>query len=84
MFQANVMLEYPIEEAEDLLKRNLENAKKSLKQTEEDLDFLKDQLTTTEVNIARVYNWNVLKRRPNELSTGGDNMNEKGSVVAEA
>lgn len=81
---ANVMLEYPIEEAEDLLKRNLENAKKSLKQTEEDLDFLKDQLTTTEVNIARVYNWNVLKRRPNELSTGGDNVNEKGSVVAEA
>lgn len=26
---------------------------------EEDLSFLKDQVTTVEVNIARVYNYNV-------------------------
>ena len=49
--QANVMLEYPISEAVELLQRNLVTAKKSLQQVEDDLDFLKDQCTTLEVGI---------------------------------
>ena len=57
------MLEYTIDEAKSLLAKNLESAKQSSKQTELDLDFLKDQMTTTEVNIARVYNWDVLRRQ---------------------
>lgn len=46
-----MILEYPVEEAEELLRKNLETAQSSLKQVEEDLDFLKDQCTTTEVGI---------------------------------
>ncbi|KAJ3089959.1 hypothetical protein HK102_005062 [Quaeritorhiza haematococci] len=60
---ANVMLEYPIEEARDLLKEKLGNAKRSMGQVKEDLEFLRDQITTMEVNIARVYNWDVKNRR---------------------
>ncbi|KAL9969398.1 hypothetical protein ACROYT_G021611 [Oculina patagonica] len=60
---ANVMLEYSIEEAEALLSKNLNAAQKNLKEIEEDLGFLRDQYTTTEVNMARVYNWEVKKRQ---------------------
>ena len=49
--QANVMLEYSIEEAEALLSKNLNTAQKSLTEIEEDLGFLRDQYTTTEVSI---------------------------------
>lgn len=60
---ANVMLEYPFDEAIDLLKRNLENANSSLVAILEDLQFLRDQVTITQVTIARVYNWDVHQRR---------------------
>lgn len=60
---ANVMLEYSCEEAQDLLIRNLETANSSLKAVVEDLHFLRDQITITEVTIARVYNWDVHQRR---------------------
>ncbi|GIX75584.1 prefoldin subunit 3 [Caerostris extrusa] len=62
---ANVMLEYTLPDAETLLSKNLQTASKNLSQLEDDLDFLRDQLTTTEVNMARVYNWDV-KRRSTE------------------
>lgn len=65
---ANVMLEYPLDEAEQLLQKSVETADKNLEQLEHDLDFLRDQITTTEVNMARVYNWDV-KRRQNNKST---------------
>lgn len=57
------MLEYTIPEAEKLLNKNLAQAERALKQIELDMDFLKDQLTTTEVNMARVFNWNVRNRQ---------------------
>ncbi|XP_020254344.1 probable prefoldin subunit 3, partial [Asparagus officinalis] len=60
---ANVMLEYSLEEAEALLKKNLENAKASLEVLVADLQFLRDQVTITQVTIARVYNWDVHQRR---------------------
>lgn len=59
---ANVMLEYTLNDAMELLNKNIETAKKNLGFVEHDLDFLRDQFTTTEVNMARVYNWNVKKR----------------------
>ncbi|KAH9525020.1 Prefoldin subunit 3 [Bulinus truncatus] len=64
---ANVMLEYGICEADDVLMKNLEAAKKSLVQVEDDLLYIRDQMTTLEVNMARVYNWDV-KRRQAEKS----------------
>lgn len=53
---ANVMLEYSLEEAEALLKNSDSNASASLKRLDENLAFLRDQITTSEVNIARVHN----------------------------
>lgn len=49
--QANVMLEYDIDEAQTLLEKNLGTASRNLESLEEDLDFLRDQFTTTEVSI---------------------------------
>uniref|UniRef100_A0A161MH09 Prefoldin subunit 3 n=2 Tax=Triatoma infestans TaxID=30076 RepID=A0A161MH09_TRIIF len=60
---ANVMLEYTLDDAMELLNKNIDTAKRNLGYVEHDLDFLRDQFTTTEVNMARVYNWNVKKRQ---------------------
>jgi Prefoldin subunit len=43
--QANVMLSYPIPEAESLLESKLSAAKQNLLNCEEDLDFLREQIT---------------------------------------
>ena len=45
------MLEYNLDDADALLSRNLDAATKSLATVEEDLGFLRDQTTTTEVSI---------------------------------
>lgn len=60
---ANVMLEYGLDEAEDLLSKNKESAEKTISQTAFDLDYLRDQMTITEVTMARLYNWDVKKRK---------------------
>ncbi|DBA78997.1 hypothetical protein WJX77_004884 [Trebouxia sp. C0004] len=60
---ANVMLEYPLEEARDLLAQNIKNCKANLKQNQQDLELVKDSITTTEVSIARIYNHDVSQRR---------------------
>lgn len=49
--KANVMLEYDIDEAQALLEKNLSTASRNLETLEDDLDFLRDQFTTTEVSI---------------------------------
>ncbi len=59
------MLEYRNDEARDLLERNIASADKGVADLSADLDFIKDQLTTTEVNIARVYNHGVQRRKAN-------------------
>lgn len=56
---ANVMLEYDYTEAQALLSTNLGNAQTNLGTLEKDLTFLKDQITISEVNIARVHNHKV-------------------------
>ena len=65
---ANVMLEYSLDEAEKLLKKNLESAESSVQQIAFDLDYLRDQMTITEVTMARLYNWDVKKRNTNKAS----------------
>ncbi|KAJ4388097.1 peptide chain release factor 1 [Gnomoniopsis smithogilvyi] len=60
---ANTMLAYPTDEAETLLTGRLGDAKRSLENCEEDLEFLREQITTMEVAIARVYNWDVVQKR---------------------
>ena len=56
---ANVMCEYKMDEAKTLLNQNLQNAKNQIKKNNEDLEFIKDQMTVCEVNLARIYNETV-------------------------
>ena len=63
---ANVMVEYSHDEALRLLIKNQTSAQEKLTETEGDIDFLKDQITTTEVNMARVYNQGVHNKQKKE------------------
>ncbi|OUM54091.1 hypothetical protein BVG19_g3438 [[Candida] boidinii] len=63
---ANVMLEYPLDEAMDMLTERLEIAENSKKVTLEDIEYLRENITTMEVNISRVYNWGVNLRKQKE------------------
>ncbi|CAF3307875.1 unnamed protein product [Rotaria sp. Silwood2] len=60
---ANVMLEYTLDEADELLRGNQRTAQTTLQKVDEDLDFLRDQITTTEVNMARSHNWAVKQKQ---------------------
>lgn len=60
---ANIMLEYPIAEAVEMLSQRLTSTYDSRDITLEDLDFLRANITTMEVNTARVYNWDVQRRK---------------------
>ncbi|SCZ94203.1 BZ3500_MvSof-1268-A1-R1_Chr12-2g03751 [Microbotryum saponariae] len=60
---ANTMLSYPLSAALSLLSEKLITAQASLRNVREDLDSLREQITITEVNVARVYNWDVKRRR---------------------
>ncbi|KAJ5608912.1 Prefoldin subunit 3 [Penicillium herquei] len=69
---ANVMLAYPLDEAENMLAEKLSAAETSLANCEEDLEFLREQITTLEVATARVYNWDVVQRRKEKAEGKGD------------
>jgi len=60
---ANVMLSYTIPAAVSLLRSKLAATESSLSTMVEDLEFLREQITVIEVNTARVYNWDVKRRR---------------------
>lgn len=57
------MLSYNIPDAITLLASKLETAESSLESVMEDLEFLREQITVMEVNTARLYNWDVKRRR---------------------
>ncbi|PNP60480.1 hypothetical protein THARTR1_00504 [Trichoderma harzianum] len=76
---ANVMLSYPVDEAETLLTSKLSAAKTSLSNCEEDLDFLREQITTMEVATARVYNWEVVQKRKEKLEEEAEKKKLKDS-----
>ncbi|KAI9723714.1 MAG: peptide chain release factor 1 [Candelaria pacifica] len=76
---ANVMLSYPLAEAETLLESKLETAEQNMANCEEDLDFLREQITTLEVATARVYNWDVGQKRK-EKAEKGDGVEEDEKV----
>ncbi|WFD42000.1 hypothetical protein MPSI1_000637 [Malassezia psittaci] len=65
---ANVMLSHDIDEAIDLLREKLSNAEANMAAANEDLGFLRDQITTMEVNTARVHNWDVKRRRDRQIA----------------
>jgi prefoldin subunit 5 len=53
---ANVMVEYPFDEAVELLTKNLDAATNNLVGTEADIAYVRDQINTTDVNLSQVYN----------------------------
>lgn len=59
---ADVMLEYPLSDAVTMLDERLQVAIKSKESTIQDLEYLRENITTMEVNVARVYNWDVKRR----------------------
>ncbi|KAH3679899.1 hypothetical protein WICMUC_000642 [Wickerhamomyces mucosus] len=71
---ADIMLEYPIEEAIELLSTKLTTAKENLKISKEDCEFLRENITTMEVNTARLYNWDVEKRKKERLTEQTKNL----------
>jgi hypothetical protein len=60
---ANVMCDYPLDEAKELLDSNKSTCEANLATAVENLGLLKDSITVTEVNTARVFNWDVEQRR---------------------
>lgn len=63
------MLEYDMDEGEQLLVSKKAKAEINLKATQEIIDNVREQITVTEVNMARIYNWDV-KRRQAEKEKG--------------
>ena len=68
---ANVMVAYPLAEAQELLDSKLAKAREAITGCDEDLEFLRVQITTLEVATARVYNWDVGERRRLGLAKPG-------------
>ncbi|KAH8921538.1 prefoldin subunit 3 [Atractiella rhizophila] len=60
---ANTLLSYPLPQALELLTSKLSTVRKSLSDAKEDAQWLREQITVTEVNVARVFNWDVKRRR---------------------
>ena len=60
---ADVMAEYPLKDAEEMLTSTLSECEKNLEANHEEWGKVKDCKTTTEVNIARCYNYSVEKKR---------------------
>ncbi|RMZ56455.1 hypothetical protein APUTEX25_004678 [Auxenochlorella protothecoides] len=60
---AGVMLEYSLPDAQQLLETQLAGCSRQLSIVQEEHDYIKDQITTTEVSMARVYNYGVSQRR---------------------
>ncbi|CAI7569239.1 unnamed protein product [Penicillium crustosum] len=71
------MLAYPLDEAETMLDEKLNAAESSLQNCEEDLEFLREQITTLEVATARVYNWDVVERRKEKADGKGEEETKK-------
>ena len=67
--QANVMLEYSLVEARALLLKNIVGAERQVADLSTELDFVKTQLTTIEVNMARLHNYGVQLKK-NQAETG--------------
>lgn len=74
---ANVMVEYSFDEALELLNKNLTGAQTKLDTINADLDFLREQIITTEVNVARTFNHDVKVRRAEREAEGGSGASEK-------
>ncbi|KAH0575433.1 Prefoldin subunit 3 [Spironucleus salmonicida] len=60
---SRTMVEYTIDEALKVLEDNTKECKDQINDLERNLEFLKEQITTSEVSISRVFNWDVMEHR---------------------
>uniref|UniRef100_A0A8R1HYZ0 Prefoldin subunit 3 n=2 Tax=Caenorhabditis japonica TaxID=281687 RepID=A0A8R1HYZ0_CAEJA len=60
---ANVMVEYDLESAKKMLEKNRNSVQKVVDELSRELAYIKDQITTTEVNMSYIVNYGVAKRR---------------------
>jgi hypothetical protein len=63
LIQANVMLEYELDEGESLLKEKQAKSLSNLEATNKMIDDVRENITTMEVNMARIFNWDVKRRQ---------------------
>ncbi|EDO07203.1 Prefoldin subunit family protein [Babesia bovis T2Bo] len=59
---ANTMVEYPVDEAMSLLNDQLRVALESIEDIKKDLEWIRTQVTNTEVTVARLHNFSVMKK----------------------
>ncbi|KAK1443493.1 prefoldin subunit 3 like protein [Babesia gibsoni] len=59
---ANTMVEYPVNEATTLLKDQLNVAMESINDISKDLEWVRSQITNSEVTVARLHNFSVMKK----------------------
>lgn len=68
------MLSYKIPDAVELLRSKLALVKQNLASLVSDLEYLKEQITIMEVNTARVFNWDVKRRRLRRENEAGQGL----------
>eukprot|EP00919_Chromeraceae_sp_WS-2016_P044331 GHVR01105771.1.p1 GENE.GHVR01105771.1~~GHVR01105771.1.p1 ORF type:complete len:125 (+),score=2.24 GHVR01105771.1:311-685(+) len=61
LINAQCMLEYDLDEAEEVLNKNLKASENSVQVINGDLNFLTEQKTMTDVNRSRIHNELVIK-----------------------
>ncbi|GFE54035.1 prefoldin subunit [Babesia ovis] len=59
---ASTMVEYPVDEAKALLKDQLKVALESIEDIKKDIEWVRTQITGTEVTVARLHNYSVMKK----------------------
>lgn len=69
VFQANLLVEYPIDEAIELLTSNQQSAKSKVEFFEQGIQFLQEQIVVMQVSMARIHNWAVVARRQGRIPT---------------
>ena len=60
---ASVMVEYTLDEAVELLVKNLTGAQENMENILEDIAWIRDQTNICEVNQNRIYNHNIVLKR---------------------
>lgn len=62
-------MEYPIDEALELLTSNQDSAKSKVEFFEQGIQFLQEQIVIMQVSMARIHNWAVVARRQGRIPT---------------
>mmetsp|Transcript_28378 Transcript_28378/g.46618 ORF Transcript_28378/g.46618 Transcript_28378/m.46618 type:complete len:237 (+) Transcript_28378:48-758(+) len=70
---ADVMMEFPIDEAIEFLQRRIQMSDERITALQTDIDFTRKQINTVEVNRSRVYNAGVKIKRAREAAAAASN-----------